>query len=71
MTLASGMTLLTTSSGSALTLIDIRPGPTANFVLGIPNNPSLCGLEVTIQALHTGGAAGLALSNAYDVRLGR
>lgn len=45
-------------------------GSVVNFALPIPNDPGLCGLTFSTQAIHIGGAPDFALSNALDLRLG-
>ena len=45
--------------------------PEARFSLPIPNDPQLCGVKLYTQAVHIGGAPGLALSNAQDLTLGK
>jgi len=46
-------------------------GPFAVFSATVPNDPGLCGLAISIQAAHFGGAAGFALSNAVDIVVGQ
>ena len=48
----------------------IQPGPLATFDFPVPNEYSLCGLEVFSQAIHFGGVQPFALSNAQDLRAG-
>jgi hypothetical protein len=45
-------------------------GPLARFEFAIPNLSGLCGLVLTTQAAHMGGALPFVLSNAQDVTLG-
>ena len=46
------------------------PGPVVNLPLGLPNNPSLCGVVVYAQAAHVDAVLPIRLSNAQDVFLG-
>lgn len=50
---------------------DSQAGPFAIFTATVPTNPALCGLQLSIQAAHFGGAAGFALSNASDLVIGQ
>lgn len=43
-------------------------GPTATWNLPVP--PTVCGLELSVQALHFGGVTPFALGNARDLRVG-
>ncbi len=45
-------------------------GPTAQLSYAIPNDSALCGLRIFTQAVHAGGAPGIALSNAQDLLFG-
>ena len=42
----------------------------ATFSLPVPNDGTLCGLEVFTQALHFGGGSPYVLGNAQDLTLG-
>ena len=48
----------------------MRPGPVAVYALPVPNDPALAGFLLATQALHIGGVAPFALSNAQDLVLG-
>lgn len=67
-TLAGGQHLLCggTSLGSTPTVA----GPLANFLIPVPTDLALCGLAAHTQALHLGGVAPFALSNAQDLVFG-
>lgn len=72
LTLGGGQTLLCldlTGSGELLAQT-FQPGPTALFSLAIPNLPSLCGFEFSMQAIQFGAVVPFALSNAVDVTVG-
>jgi len=56
-------------SGGVLSLAPAF-GPLAQWSLPIPNSAALCGLLLSTQAVHAGGAAPLELTNANDVYLG-
>lgn len=45
-------------------------GPSADFVLTMPNDLSFCNLRFCSQAIHFGGVVPYALSNALDMTLG-
>ena len=46
------------------------PGPSANFSAPIPNDLAFCNFTFCSQAVHIGGVAPFALSNAQDVTVG-
>ncbi|MEW6074603.1 MAG: FG-GAP repeat protein [Planctomycetota bacterium] len=67
--LAGGQVLLC-AMGEILLLTPPAAGPQAFFELAIPDDPRLFGVRLSTQALHFGGIAPFALSNAQDLRLG-
>lgn len=70
--LPGGQTLLvdvTHPAGELLGLAAVA-GPLAQYVFApLPDDPGLCGISLSTQALHFGGGP-FALSNAYDLILG-
>ena len=72
--LPGGQVLLALDAGSGelLSGSGLGPdlGPTATFQLLVPDDLSLCGAELTIQALHAFGVVPFALSNAVDLTVG-
>ena len=48
----------------------ILQGPLVTFRLPVPNDPALCGLCLSVQAVHVLGTAPFALSNALDIVVG-
>ncbi len=65
--LPDGQALLVSLEGPELLGLAPAPGPLANFSLAIPNLPTLCGVTITLQGAHVGGAQSFALTNAYDL----
>ena len=45
-------------------------GPLATFALDVPPDAALCGLSLTLQAVHRAAGRPFALSNAQDLVLG-
>ena len=70
--LAGGQTLLVDITDPAGELLGqaLTPGPLASWSLGIPDDVSLCGFDVSVQGVHVGGVSPFALSNALDLVLG-
>ena len=73
LTLSGGQVLLVNvlDPGGELAGFGVVPGPQAVFQIDLPDDPGLCGLEVSQQAVHLGGGLAFALSNALDLVLGR
>ncbi|MFT5292388.1 MAG: hypothetical protein ACI82F_004475, partial [Planctomycetota bacterium] len=71
-TLGGGQELLVniTDPGGEVLGLAALAGPIAGFVLAIPNDSSLSGVEVYTQAAHFGGVVPFALGNALDLVLG-
>jgi len=71
-TLGGGQVLLvnTADPNGELLLQPIRTGPVASYNMAVPNDPVLAGFAAATQALHVGGVAPWALSNAQDLVLG-
>ncbi|NOT29311.1 MAG: hypothetical protein HOP15_02550 [Planctomycetes bacterium] len=67
--LPSGQTLLLELDGA--TFLPPRSGPLATWELGVPNDPSLVGIQLTTQAFLLGGRPGINLTNAMDLTFGR
>ncbi|MFT5462829.1 MAG: hypothetical protein ACI8QS_001712, partial [Planctomycetota bacterium] len=67
----SGRTLLVNIAdpGGELLALPLSPGPIANFLLVVPNDPCFAGLTVSSQGIHVGGPPYL-LSNAQDLVVG-
>lgn len=65
--LAGGQRLL---CAGALIFTRNGSGPVASFTQPLPLNPALCGRTGCLQAVHFGGVAPFALSNAVDLALG-
>lgn len=55
--------------GGELLALPLAPGPIANIIVTIPNDPCLAGLPLFTQGIHVGGAP-YVLSNAQDLVLG-
>ena len=69
--LAGGQWLLVADGGSGELFGFLpRPGPLAVFSGAIPLDLSLVGAYVGSQAIHVGGVAPFALSNAMDLTIG-
>lgn len=73
--LGGGQTLLCVDlggSGELLTGGGLGPvaGPSASFLLAMPNDLAFCNASFCSQAIHFGGVTPFALSNAVDVTLG-
>ena len=71
--LGNGQALLVNPADPSgeLLLQPMLPGPVATFDLPIPSDLTFVGYELFTQALHLGGAPGVALSNAQDLFLGQ
>ena len=67
--LPGGQTLLVNAAdpGGELFGLGVAGGSTAAFVLTVPNEPRLCGISLSAQALHFGSVTPFALSNALDL----
>lgn len=50
--------------------ITLERGPRARFEVDLPSDPTLCGLELTLQAAHVERGRPFLLSNAQDLVLG-
>ena len=70
--LAGGQTLLVdvTDPAGELFAQPLQAGPLVNWVLSVPNDPALCGFELSAQGVHVGGVTPFALSNALDLVVG-
>jgi hypothetical protein len=69
--LQGGQVLLAADRGlGALLQIPPQAGPRAVFALPVPTDPDLIGFAFSAQALHLGGRAPFALSNALDFVVG-
>jgi hypothetical protein len=67
--LPGGQVLLCADGSGSGELLGLPPaaGPLATFDSAVPNDPTLCGARIYSQALHLGGVAPFALSNAQDL----
>jgi hypothetical protein len=70
LTLSGGQVLLGADGGSGQLLRLSAAGPLASFSVNVPADANLCGLPLTVQALHLGGVRPFALSNARDLLVG-
>lgn len=70
--LPGGQTLLVIDAlgTGELLQLPVVGGPLASFELELPLDSGLCGLDLYTQAVHVGGVAPFALSNAQDLVLG-
>ncbi len=57
-------------AGSGVVVVPLPSGPSATWEVRVPNDAALAGLGLTIRAALSGGA-GVRLSNAVDLTLGR
>jgi len=67
-TLIQGQVLL---GSGRIARIGPLAGPLASFSFAVPNDPALCGLRLTAQALHLGTVNPFATSNAVDLVVGQ
>lgn len=70
-TLLGGQVLLVNVAdpGGEILALPIAGGNPAQFSRSVPNLPSLCGLSLSIQAVHFGSVTPFALSNAVDLKV--
>ena len=71
-TLSGGQRLLCIDGGGSGEILGFTPqaGPAPNWFGSAPNESYLCGYVFSMQAIHFGGVAPFALSNALDVTVG-